>query len=60
MNALLTYLRDTKGELKHVSWPTQKQTVIYTVLVITISIITSLYIGLLDHLFVKGLEFLLT
>lgn len=60
MNALLTYLRDTKGELKHVSWPTQKQTVIYTVLVITISIITSLYIGLLDHLFVKGLELLLT
>ena len=59
MNALLNYLRDTRGELKHVSWPTQRQTMIYTVLVIAISILTALYIGLLDHLFVKGLEFLL-
>ena len=58
MNRLLTYLRDTHGELKHVSWPTQRQTVLYTALVIAISIVTSLYLGLFDFLFQKGLGLL--
>lgn len=58
MNALLNYLRDTRGELKHVSWPTQRQTIIYTTLVVVISIATSLYLGVLDHLFTQGLSLL--
>jgi len=56
MQALIQYLKDTRGELKHVSWPTQRQTIIFTVLVIIISIITSLYLGLFDFLFTTGLE----
>ncbi len=59
MNKLINYLRDTRGELKHVSWPTQRQTIIYTVLVIGISIVTALYLGALDFLFTRGLAFLL-
>jgi preprotein translocase subunit SecE len=55
MNRFLNYLRDTRGELKHVSWPTQRQTTVYTLLVIGISIVTALYIGLLDFLLTKGL-----
>jgi len=58
MNALLNYLRDTRGEVKHVSWPTQRQTIIYTTLVVVISIVTSLYLGVLDYLFTQGLAFL--
>jgi len=58
MNRLLTYLRETRGELKHVSWPTQRQTVLYTTLVIVISVITSLYLGLFDFLFQEGLGLL--
>jgi len=58
MNKLINYLRDTRGEIKHVSWPTQKQTTIYTVLVILISIITALYLGLLDLIFTRALSFL--
>lgn len=56
MNRLLNYLRETRGELKHVSWPTQRQTVVFTVLVILISIVTSLYLGLLDFLLTEGLN----
>lgn len=59
MNKLVNYLRDTRGELKHVSWPTQRQTVIYTALVILVSVITALYVGLFDFLFTQGLSFLL-
>jgi preprotein translocase subunit SecE len=56
MNRFFNYLRDTRGELKHVSWPTQQQTILYTILVIVLSIITGIYLGLLDFLFKEGLN----
>ncbi|KKW35827.1 MAG: Preprotein translocase, SecE subunit [Candidatus Adlerbacteria bacterium GW2011_GWA2_54_12] len=37
--------------MKHVSWPTRRQVVAYTVVVIGISLITAFYLGLLDYLF---------
>ena len=51
MNKLIQYVKDTKGELKHVSWPTQKQTVIFTTLVILVSIFIAAFLGVFDFLF---------
>ena len=48
MQPVITYLKETRGELKHVSWPTRKQTIAYTVLVIALSILVAVYLGLLD------------
>ncbi len=59
MNRLFKYFADTKGELKHVSWPTQKQTAVFTILVILISFVTAFYIGALDSLFTQMLDFIL-
>jgi len=59
MNRIINYLRATRGELKHVSWPTQKQTTIFTILVIIISILTSAYLGLLDAGFTRALDSIL-
>ena len=53
--AFLQYLRDTRGELRHVAWPTRVQTIIYTILVIALSILVSLYLGFFDFLFTTGL-----
>jgi preprotein translocase subunit SecE len=58
MKRFFNYLSDTRGELRHVSWPTQRQTTIYTILVILLSVVTAVYLGVLDFLFVRGLEFL--
>ena len=58
MSRLGNYLRDTKAEMKHVSWPTQTQTIVYTALVIGISGLTAAFLGLFDHLFSMLLEFL--
>ena len=58
MNRLINYLRDTRGELSHVSWPTQRQTIIYTVIVIILSILTGIYLGLLDFVFTEALDLL--
>lgn len=52
----IDYLRDTRGELKHVSWPSRSQTINYTVIVLAISIITGLFLGLLDFMFGLGLK----
>jgi preprotein translocase SecE subunit len=55
MASLGQYLKDTQMELRHVAWPTQMQTIVYTVLVALISIGISLYLGLFDYLFTGAL-----
>ena len=46
------------AELRQVSWPSRRQTILYTVLVIVISAVVSLYVGALDYLFSQGVNFL--
>ncbi len=53
---LIQYIKDTITEMKHVSWPTQKQTTIFTALVIVISLLTAVYLGAFDFVFSKILE----
>ena len=48
---LVDYLRDTKGELKHVNWPSRKAAIGFTILVIAISLGVGFGLGLLDYLF---------
>ncbi|MAZ67460.1 preprotein translocase subunit SecE [bacterium] len=55
-NRLIQYVRDTRAELKHVSWPTQKQTVIFTVLVIIISLLVAFFLGAFDYIFTGALN----
>jgi len=56
MSKLSNYFLETKDEMKHVSWPTRNQTIIFTVLVIVISIAVAAYLGLFDYLFSLGLK----
>ncbi len=52
---LIDYVRDAKAELRHVTWPTRRQAVSYTIVVLLISIGTGLFLGLLDFGFGKAL-----
>lgn len=45
-------------ELKKVTWPTKKQTIRLTTVVIAISLIIGIYIGIIDVLLAKVLEIL--
>ncbi|KKS27434.1 MAG: hypothetical protein UU88_C0006G0027 [Parcubacteria group bacterium GW2011_GWC1_42_11] len=47
----IEYIKESKGELAHVTWPTRRQAVAFTVLVIVLSILTSLYLGAFDAFF---------
>jgi len=56
---LIQYFKDTQAEMRHVAWPTQTQTIVYTALVVLVSIIVSLYVGFFDFLFTRSLEVLI-
>lgn len=56
MNQLIKYFRDTAAEFKQVSWPTQRQAAMYTVLVIVISVLVALFTNSFDFVFSKGIE----
>jgi len=43
-------------ELKKVTWPSKKETIRLTTVVIVISLIIGIYIGIIDVLLAKGLE----
>ncbi len=59
MTQFVKYIRATMAELRQVVWPTQKQALAYTVLVIIISTIVALYVGAFDYLFSKGIDLLI-
>ena len=51
----IQYLKDTRGELYHVAWPTRTQTIVYTIMVIGLSVFVALYLGFFDFIFTTGL-----
>lgn len=55
MSRFIDYLKDTKDEIGHVSWPTQKQAVTYTALVVGVSIIVAILLAVFDYVFNLGL-----
>ncbi len=57
MDKLTQYFKDTAAELKQVSWPTQHQAMLYTALVIGISVIVSLFVGAFDYVFSQIINF---
>ena len=56
MSRLSNYITETMEEMKHVSWPTRNQTIMFTILVILISVAVAAYLGLFDYLFSFGLK----
>jgi len=60
MSRLGNYFRDTAAEMKHVSWPTQMQTMIYTLLVIVVSAFVALFLGAFDYLFTQLLDLIIS
>jgi preprotein translocase subunit SecE len=59
VNKIITYIKASIEEMKKVAWPTRKETYNYTLLVIFISVGVALFLGVLDIIFSRGLEYLL-
>lgn len=49
--SIFNFLREVKGEMKHMNWPSRKQAMTYTTLVVVVSIFVGVYVGIFDHIF---------
>jgi preprotein translocase subunit SecE len=59
VNKITKYLRESLEEMKKVTWPTKTETKNYTLMVIGISLGVAAFLGLLDFIFTKTLEYLI-
>lgn len=48
---LVTFLKETRIELRKVTWPTRQETTRYTVTVVVVSVAVALFLGGLDFIF---------
>lgn len=48
---IITFLKEVRLEIKKVNWPTRKETIRYTLIVVGVSIAVAAYLGGLDFLF---------
>ncbi len=55
-NKLTNYLKGSREELKKVIWPTRKETVKNTLIVIGISVAVAIFLGVADFFLNLGLE----
>jgi preprotein translocase subunit SecE len=51
MNKLVKFIQEAKEELMKVNWPSKKQTLNYTMLVVAVSLAVAGFLGGLDYVF---------
>lgn len=49
--SILNYLQETRAELSHVNWPTRRQTVAFTLVVIGLSAVVGVLLGGFDFIY---------
>jgi len=49
----IQFLKDARAELKRVTWPTRKQTLASTAVVLIIVFIVAIYLGIIDYILAK-------
>lgn len=50
------FFKEVKLEIKKVNWPTTKETIRYTLIIIGVSIVTAAFLGGIDFLFTRVLD----
>ena len=55
----INFIRDVRSELRKVAWPTQRETINLTAVVIALSVAVGLFLGGVDFLFQELFRFLL-
>lgn len=59
IQTITQFLKDAKMELKKVTWPTPKQTLASTTVVIILVFIVSLILGIIDFALAKAVKLIL-
>jgi len=56
-NAIVRYFRETSGELKKVNWPTRREAINLTAIVLAVTFGMSIIMGFLDLIFFASIRF---
>lgn len=59
-NPVVNYFREAKIELEKVVWPSRKETIQYTLLVIGVSVGLAVFLAAVDFGLAKGVELLIS
>jgi preprotein translocase subunit SecE len=59
LQKIIRFLSEAKLELKRVTWPTPKQTLASTTVVIVIVFIVAIYLGIIDYVLARLVKFIL-
>lgn len=54
--SIFNYFRETRAELAHVNWPTKRQSIIFSLVVVVISVSVALFLGMFDFIFSRVLN----
>lgn len=52
-NAIIRYLKETRAELRKVSWPTRQEAINLTAIVMAVTIAMAAFLGLVDYIFAR-------
>ena len=55
-NALVRYFRETRGELRKVTWPTRQESQRLTAIVLGVTAVMAIFLGLLDFIFANSIQ----
>lgn len=58
-NALVRYLRETRGEIRKVTWPTKQEAWRLTAIVLAVTLASAVFLWFWDTVFSNGLHFLI-
>ncbi|MBC7981692.1 preprotein translocase subunit SecE, partial [Candidatus Parcubacteria bacterium] len=57
--SIISYIKEVASETRNIKWPTRKQVISYTLIVIVLSLLLAAYVGALDAAFAKLLSIIL-
>ncbi len=57
MKVVSQFLKEVRQEVKKVTWPTKQETMRYSLMVIIASLIVAAYLGGVDYLVTKALDY---
>jgi len=57
---VIRYLRETRAELKKVTWPTREEAMNLTYIVLGVTLAFSVFLGLLDWIFTQVFQLILS
>jgi len=59
MHGFIEYIKETRAEMKNVTWPTKREVVSYTAIVIGLAILSALVLSIFDIVFTYLLDTLI-